>query len=146
MYRPLPKTCAGCHSDIEEYIRGVAGAIQGKPDPHAGRVGCADCHTTDRVRQSPAQYADRCGTCHNRHYQDILYDWMQALYRRQMLADKVLADLRERDAPSVSEFVSRYQIAKAVGLHNVPLARQIWRGLIREPEHDTASTRKFRGE
>ena len=132
VYRPLATTCAECHSEIENYLEGKTTWVEVNPDPHAGRVACTDCHLTDKPAQSPAEYAQRCASCHNQHYRDLFYDWSKSLHNRQMEAEESLDILRKENARDIDELGERYKMAKIVGLHNVSLATRIYSDSLQE--------------
>jgi hypothetical protein len=125
-YRPLPKTCEECHKDVEMELRGVTVASAGKPDPHAQRVACIECHPPELPSPSPAEYARMCGTCHNRYYEGLFYDWMKSLHQRETRAYEMLREFRERNAPRLDELEKKIKEAQAVGIHNVLHARMLW--------------------
>ena len=126
VYRPLPKTCEGCHIDVAEAIYGAAPAASAAPDPHADRVACVKCHLPEKRSQGPSEYAAACGSCHNQHYEGLYYDWMRSFGERQARAERVLEDLRDRDAPDADEVGAAILRAKAATFHNILLARKLW--------------------
>ncbi len=132
-YRPLSKTCEGCHRDAEMELQGVVPAFAGRSDPHANRVACTECHRTDVASPSPADYARACGACHNHHYEKLFYDWMKSLYEREVRAAKIAQELRKRNLPAAEMFEAKMREAKAVGLHNVLLARMMWDEILALP-------------
>lgn len=126
LYRPLPESCEGCHEEVERELQGITATAAGKSDPHANRVACTKCHQPEIHSPSSAEYARICGACHNRHYEELYYDWMKSLHQRETRAYGMLKEFRERNAPHLEELERRIEEAKAVGLHNVLFARKLW--------------------
>jgi len=126
LYRPLPRTCEGCHSDVEKWIRGVASTATDKPDPHAGRVACIKCHLPSVRHQSPAQHADTCRACHNEQYIGLFYEWQKTFREREVQVEKKLKALREANDPGAGELEKKIGEARGMGFHNIQLARRLW--------------------
>lgn len=72
VYRPEPQTCASCHTDMAGFLAGEISVGEDEEkwgkSPHAGLVGCADCHAADEPHQSSGSYARKCAACHTEHY------------------------------------------------------------------------------
>ena len=126
VYRPLPKTCEGCHADVDLALRGTLNGMKEKADPHAVRVACAKCHVQTATRSSLGDYAVTCRSCHNPRYEGLLYDWEKTLRERESQAEGLLQALRARKAPEAAALADKIARAKAVGIHNVQLARKLW--------------------
>ncbi len=129
-YRPLPISCEGCHKDVERELRGITVTATGKADPHADRVACTKCHPPELPSPSPAEYAGVCGTCHNRHYQELFYDWMKSLQEREARAYALLREFQEQNTPRLDELEKKIKEAQAVGIHNVMHARMLWNEIL----------------
>lgn len=125
-YRPLPMTCELCHTDVVRQQLAQGYGVTARPDPHAGRVACAKCHSTDRKHQTPADYAGACEACHNRHYAGLFYNWMKSLRSRQSRANAILERRREQNAAEAAALEQRIDQARRVGFHNLVAAIKLW--------------------
>ncbi len=130
VYRPLPKTCDTCHKNIEELGYGNARLVTVKPDPHAGRVSCVQCHQTDKQKQKPSEYADKCKSCHNDDYGRLYQNWSTAFDVRKSQADKLLSQLRKTDPVKADQMAEQITKAEHAGFHNIQLARQLWHNIL----------------
>ena len=139
-YRPRPKTCEGCHTRADEAVRGTAAAPP-SPDLHAGRVACTECHPASTPRRSLGDYVADCSRCHNPRYAGLLYDWAKSLHDREGRAAAILEGLRSRNDPRAADLARRIAEARAVGLHNVQLARRLWDEAIGTPTEESGAGR-----
>lgn len=130
VYRPLPKTCEGCHKHIEELILGNAGYVTAKPDPHSGRVSCVQCHPTDKQKQKPSEYADKCKSCHNDDYERLYQNWTKAFDLRKSQADELLSKLRKTDPVKADQMAELITQAEHAEFHNIQLTRQLWHNIL----------------
>lgn len=127
-YRPLPTTCGGCHEDAERHMQGISRTIRVPPDPHAGRVDCEGCHPRNRQELSATEYAALCRDCHNRHYETVFHDWRRTFGIREARACLEL----ESAGVGARELTGRVAEARAVGFHNLQLARRLWSEILDE--------------
>jgi hypothetical protein len=58
---------------------------------------------------------------------------MKSLYEREVRAAKIARELRKRNLPAAEMFEAKTREAKAVGLHNVLLARMMWDEILALP-------------
>lgn len=123
IYRPLPRTCESCHTDI---VRQQSAEQAGTINPHAGRVSCVQCHSPDLKHQTPAEYAEACRTCHNPRYQELFYDWTKSLNDREFRAKMILERMREQNAPGAQALEQKIKRAKSAGFHNLAIAIKLW--------------------
>jgi cytochrome b subunit of formate dehydrogenase len=126
VYRPMAGDCASCHAHAAMAVEGRLVSGPPQPDPHAGRVDCAKCHDTSKGHAVLGDYAKTCSQCHDKRYEDLLGDWAQSLKDREVRAESLLAELRRKGAPEADAVAAKIKEAKAVGLHNVQLARKMW--------------------
>jgi cytochrome b subunit of formate dehydrogenase len=126
VYRPLPKNCEGCHTDVEKALQGMTATITGKQDPHAGRVPCTKCHLIDIPSPTAAAYARACATCHNEHYEGLFYEWLRSLHERESRAQRMIETISQRNPAQSEELQIKIEEAKTIGLHNVLFARTLW--------------------
>ncbi|MFC1793382.1 cytochrome b/b6 domain-containing protein [Planctomycetota bacterium] len=126
LYQPLPKTCEQCHVNIVMQQLAEGYPAMGEPDPHAGRVSCVQCHSPDLQHQTPTGYADACRTCHNRHYEELFFNWMKSLNSRESQARLAVEHLRDQNTPKAEALVQKINRAKSVGFHNLALALKLW--------------------
>jgi len=89
-------------------------------------VTCIKCHDPARPAGKLADYARLCGACHTPRYETLLYDWAKALQERDARATAMLKSMRVQHAEGADALARRIDEARAVGLHNVLLARQLW--------------------
>ncbi len=123
VFAPLATACATCHADVAGFVAGeVAGAA---PDdawsasPHAGRVGCLECHDTSVAHQGASSFARRCADCHNARYADLFLERDAHLRSLELRArDRV----PERAAAQLEELLR-------VGSHNYVEAERRLRAL-----------------
>lgn len=132
LFEPLATTCEKCHDNIEELSHGIASRIAFKPDPHAGRVTCTQCHQTDKQRQKPADYANKCKSCHNDGYEQLYHNWNMAFELRKSQAEKLLSRLHQISAPEASQIAERITEAEYAGFHNIQLANELWDQILSE--------------
>ena len=125
-YRPLPKTCKECHVDLVRQQLAEGYPEMGGADPHAGRVSCTQCHNPDQQSQTLAEYASACRTCHNRHYEQLFYDWIKSLNLRESQARLVVEHLRDPNTLQAKALARKISQAKSVGFHNLALALKLW--------------------
>jgi len=129
LYSSLPRTCEQCHTDIVRYqFSEQSGAV----NPHAGRVSCVKCHSTDLKHQEPAVYAAACRNCHNSHYEGLFYDWMKSFDSRQSRARQVLERLRKQNPQKAEALEQKINDAGSVGFHNLNLAIKLWDEIAQE--------------
>ena len=126
LYRPLPKTCELCHTDIVRLQLADGYPAVKEADPHANRVSCVQCHPPDRQSQKPAEYARACEACHNRHYSRLFYNWTKSFDNREYQARKILEHLRKHNAPKAEALEQRIKQARSTGFHNLVLALKLW--------------------
>jgi len=126
VYRPLPKNCEGCHTDVEKVLQGMTATTIGRQDPHAGRVPCTKCHLIDIPSPSAAAYARACATCHNEHYERLFYEWLRSLHERESRAQRMIETISQRNPAQSEELQIKIEEAKTIGLHNVLFARTLW--------------------
>ncbi len=132
VYRPLPKTCEGCHVDIDAAIRAVPQQTNIKADPHAGRVACAQCHTQTQRRQTSADFAAACRSCHTTHHEALYYDWLRSLRDREARVQDLIETLKRNGKTDQAIALARKLArAKAIGLHNIALARALMDEMLR---------------
>jgi len=131
-YRPLPKTCEGCHKRADAALWGTA-AQPPEPDAHAGRMMCTECHPPNAPARSLGDYATDCSNCHEPRYEGLLYDWAKSLHEREARAAAMIESLSARNDPRAADVARRIAEARAVGLHNVQLARRLWDELLSPP-------------
>lgn len=129
-YRPLPNDCEGCHIDAVQHLAGQTSILTGAPDPHAKRVSCVRCHAIDRHDPSPLEHAATCRGCHNERYEELFFDWQNALHTREAQAHRLLEQFGSPESSEAKLFAARMRIAKRVSFHNVQLARSIWDDVI----------------
>lgn len=133
-YRDTPTKCTKCHSDSEDYIRGVvAGRQMGRPDPMAGLMECEKCHdqkTADQKTQKDQKAFIRklCVDCHSEHY-GKLFDYWDNRFDDTFAGFK--KDIQEQEtrkslSPEQSAELSRLRkILKHERFHNVNLTRKL---------------------
>ena len=126
VYRPLPKTCEECHVDVVKQQLAEGYPEMGGPDPQAGRVSCAQCHNPNLQDQTPAGYASACRTCHNRHYEQLFYNWIKSLNLRESQARLLVEHLRDLNTLKAEALARKISQAKSVGFHNLALALKLW--------------------
>lgn len=133
-YRPLPKSCELCHSDIVRQQLAVnAGAI----NPHAGRVSCVQCHSPELKHQTPSVYANACRACHNQYYEGLFYDWMKSLNSQESQARMLLKYLRDQNAPDTEMLEQKIDHARRVGFHNLAYALELWGDILEDSSNDS---------
>ena len=125
-YRPLPKTCELCHTNIVRQQLAEGYPEVAKPDPHANRVSCIQCHPPDRPNQTPADYASDCRACHNPYYEGLFYNWMKSFGTREYQAELLLKCLRDQNAFEAEVVEQKIKQAKKIGFHNFLLALYLW--------------------
>ena len=130
-YRPLPKTCEGCHSDIDRQLRGVSRTVSGMRDPHFGRVRCDQCHDPRNHPPSSSDYAMACRSCHSDLYVGLYYDWMKAFDEFDTALEKRLAQHSQRSQKTDALLRQRRKEAKRISLHNVQLAQSLWEEVLK---------------
>ena len=133
-YRPLPKTCDGCHQDISDAMAGFAFSIREKPDPHAGRVDCIQCHESNHSEQTPVEFARRCRDCHNSHYAGLFFSWSRAFQTRRLNAETTMDNICLNNSGECRDFESTYRKAGRIEFHNIELARRLYDLLLSAPE------------
>jgi cytochrome b subunit of formate dehydrogenase len=126
-YRPLPHKCGTCHTAQQAALQGTSRVLSGSPDPHNGRLSCADCHDQSKSKQSPEEFAGRCAACHNPHYRDLFYSWMSALDNNRAAIGQILIHLQDPNDARRRQLEQMQQDAAAVGFHNLHLTREILR-------------------
>ena len=129
-YRPLSNDCESCHTDAVQHLAGQTSILTGAPDPHVKRVPCVRCHAVDLHDPSPLEYAATCRGCHNERYEDLFFDWQNALHTREARARRFLEQHGSPESPEAASFAARMRIAERVSFHNVQLARSIWDDVI----------------
>ncbi len=129
-FRPLPTDCEGCHTETVAYLAGRSPAGDGEPDAHAGRVSCRDCHRATGRPQTPDEYANACGDCHNDRYRGLFHDWRKALSLREARARALSSAARTTAPPNGSR--DRIEALSAIGFHNLQLARKLWDAMLTE--------------
>jgi formate dehydrogenase gamma subunit len=127
-YRPLDSTCSGCHKAVERHLEGVAGSLDGPPDPHSGRVDCTGCHPPERAPLAATEYGALCRGCHNRHYEGAFYEWRRTLGLREARARERLEALRAAGDSRAASLQRSIDEARSVGFHHLQLARRLWDG------------------
>ena len=132
-YRPLEKSCEGCHPRTVALIRGQ-GKKRTRPDPHAGRVRCEDCHPPAVNRPSAEVYAGTCVRCHGPTYRALYLDWQQAFAVREKRALAAIDGLTHVGAATRARLTQRVRLARETSFHNLQLARDLWDAVIREAE------------
>jgi hypothetical protein len=130
LYRPLPKTCELCHTDIVKLQLADGYSAAEEPDPHANRVSCVQCHPTNRQSQTLTEYAHTCESCHNRHYSGLFYNWTKSLSKRESQARVVLEHLRKHNVPEAEVLEQRIKQARKTGFHNLVLALKLWNDIL----------------
>jgi hypothetical protein len=143
-YRPLPKTCDGCHQDISDAMAGLAFSIRAKQDPHAGRVACIQCHDSDQSEQTPVEFARRCRDCHNSHYAGLFFSWVRTFQTRRLNAGTILDNMCSNNSGECSDYESTYRTAGQVEFHNIELARRLYDLLLDDPEGTVQAKNKWR--
>ena len=97
-------------------------------DPHAGRVTCADCHTTDIAKQLPYQYAEKCADCHNPRYYDLYFDWQKSIAHGLKSSLQLIKNLEGNDNDQKERIIAKIKIAEKIGFHNIQLSRILLEG------------------
>ncbi len=131
-YKPTPTVCQQCHLTAAQSLPGQSAGRIDKPDPHLGRATCVQCHAPAVNSPTPDRYARTCQNCHNARYRDLYFDWTKSLADRETRARKRLAGLQRDNAPRAAALARRIAAAKAVGLHNIQLARKLWDDILAE--------------
>jgi cytochrome b subunit of formate dehydrogenase len=143
LFEPLATTCEECHENIKKLSHGITRQIAFKPDPHAGRVTCTECHQTDKQRQKPADYANKCKSCHNDKYEQLYHNWNMAFELRKSQAEKLLSRLHQISAPEASQIAERITEAEYTGFHNIQLANELWDQILREYPNDIRDLEEY---
>lgn len=127
-YSPLPQQCDTCHTDIVDYMHGKLPDGNADADPHAGRVTCVDCHTTDVARQLPYQYAERCADCHNPRYYGLYFDWQIFIAHSLKSSLQLVKSLGENEDGQKERIMAKIKIAEKIGFHNIQLSKRLLEG------------------
>jgi cytochrome b subunit of formate dehydrogenase len=116
-----PTSCERCHTKVIDAMTGKFASLVMKPDPHAGRVACAECHLPGVRPQEPRQYAQQCQRCHGGRYRTLFFNWEKSLDEHEQSAR-----LRLRQAAATpgqlrlwSELIEQ---AHSAGFHNAQQA------------------------
>lgn len=124
-YSPLPQQCDTCHTDIVDFMNGKLPDGNAGADPHAGRVACVDCHTTDVAKQLPHQYAEKCADCHNPRYYGLYFDWQKSMARGTKSRLSLIKSLEGNDNGQRERITAKINIAEKIGFHNIQLSRKL---------------------
>ncbi|MCB9881750.1 MAG: hypothetical protein H6834_08170 [Planctomycetes bacterium] len=111
-YRDAEETCEACHAPVQAILSG-GGLAPGEPDPHFGQITCAKCHDPAEPLGAPQRHAERCSSCHNEHYGNMLF-------ARMGLITKDIAELSERGSLTPEEKAW----AESAVFHNYASARR----------------------
>jgi hypothetical protein len=115
IYRGTPTSCVQCHGQITSAMGGRIGSLIVKPDPHAGRVSCVECHNPGVASPTPQQYAAACVRCHSESYRGLFFDWQKSLDEREQAARKRLS-AQTRTDPGSERLLNQIH---AAGMHNL---------------------------
>lgn len=121
-FRLETTSCESCHTSI---VNAVAGKMNGAllaPDPHSGRVKCADCHTPEVNSPTPAQFANHCLECHSSRYRGLYFDWQRSIEDRAQIAEAVIKQIQSKDPARAESLKHQLDLARQVGMHNVQRA------------------------
>jgi len=124
-YTPLPRQCDTCHTDIVDFMNGNLPDGNAGADPHAGRVACVDCHTTDVAKQLPHQYAEKCEDCHNPRYYGLYFDWEKSIARGMKSRLSLIKSLEENDNGQRERITAKVNVAEKIGFHNIQLSKRL---------------------
>lgn len=127
-YSPLPRQCDTCHTDIVNFMNGKLPDGNADADPHAKRVTCVDCHTTDIAKQLPHQYAEKCADCHNPRYYDLYFDWLKSIAHYLKSNVQLIKSLEGSDNDRKERIVAKINIAEKIGFHNIQLSKRLLEG------------------
>lgn len=127
-YSPLPQQCDTCHTDIVDFMNGKLPDGNADADPHAGRVTCVDCHTTDIAKQLPHQYAEKCADCHNPRYYGLYFDWQKSIAHGLKSSLQLIKNLEGNDNDQKERIIAKIKIAEKIGFHNIQLSKILLEG------------------
>ncbi len=127
-YSPLPQQCDTCHTDIVDFMNGKYPNSNADADPHAGRVACAECHTTDIARQLPHQFAEKCADCHNPRYYNLYFDWQKSIARGLKSNVQLIRSLKGSNDDQKERIIAKIKIAEKIGFHNIQLCMRVLEG------------------
>jgi len=123
--------CEGCHADAAELLAGrFRGNPPAEPDPHHGRVACAECHTGQGAGAPLVDFARACLACHPAEYGSLLLS-------RQRIVDGLLveagAELRSRGGESppaeLQALAQDLAVLARSSAHHPALAESVLRAL-----------------
>jgi cytochrome b subunit of formate dehydrogenase len=127
-YSPLPQQCDTCHTDIVDFMNGKLPDGNRDADPHAKRVTCIDCHTTDIAKQLPHQYAEKCADCHNPRYYNLYFDWQKSIAHGLKSSLQLIKSLEGNDDDQKERTIAKIKIAEIIGFHNIQLSMILLEG------------------
>ncbi|HHT9115048.1 MAG: cytochrome b/b6 domain-containing protein [Planctomycetes bacterium] len=127
-YSPLPQQCDTCHTDIVDFMNGKLPDGNADADPHAERVTCVDCHTTDIAKQLPHQYAEKCADCHNPRYYGLYFDWQKSIAHGLKISLQLIKNLEGNDNDQKERITAKIKIAEKIGFHNIQLSKILLEG------------------
>ena len=125
----MAATCKSCHSEYDDALKGTWHDRKGKPDAHAGRVKCIDCHDVNSRSQRDQSFSLRCAHCHHDGYARLYSDLQNSVLTRQtqlrraiQLKSKKQGDDEE---PKLDDLSQQIMDAGRVGAHNFQLTHTL---------------------
>lgn len=116
-FRVKSRSCEGCHEDVAADLAGAEGM---PPDPHAGKVSCAECHDPSGSTRSLPAMAAACTKCHAESYARLLVD-------RTGRVNRALATLAASPDATEEERAEAARLARAASHDYVPAERRLSR-------------------
>jgi hypothetical protein len=138
-YRPIAHECADCHQKQALAMQGTAGALRGAADFHYGRLSCTDCHNVQDARQSISEFRQKCASCHNSHYGELLYAWANSFDKNRLRAEQALKQIQNPTDGRRVQLEAMITEAREIGFHNIRLARQAYGGLAQQTQKEASS-------
>jgi hypothetical protein len=150
---PVP-TCVGCHTRQDRFVQGEHPVLPGvaKSASSMAGVDCDSCHDLSKPLTA-ANLAERCESCHEKGYGDMLQLWKDDAAAGRAKAAAALAALRGKleagggrgsEAAKLSALLVELQTAldeidRAGPLHNPPQAEALFQQIVKRAEQTGAT-------